>query len=163
MIIRFKNGSNSLHLWCISQALIRFVKWTSFNSCGTQISSFFISPRLFICLWTVDVVIFIFSSILCTVTLWCNSIKALILSSSTSLGRTERSSSLSEKSSERNLIKQFRHCLSFKTLSPYKSHNFLATCSAFFPLRKYKVKYDEKALKIDAKETKLCELFSKAS
>ena len=63
----FINSGNPL-LRCLSQALIRFVECISFNSCGTQISSFFTSPRLFIYLWTVDFGIFNFSLISRTVT-----------------------------------------------------------------------------------------------
>ena len=47
--ICFKKGSISLRLRWKSQALMRFVKWISFNSCGIQISSFSTSPRR--CIW----------------------------------------------------------------------------------------------------------------
>ena len=43
VINRFKKGSNSLRLRCQSQALMRFIKWISFDSCGIQISSFLTS------------------------------------------------------------------------------------------------------------------------
>ena len=99
------------NLRCKSQALMRFVKRISFNSCGIQISSFLTSPRR--CIWRsiVDFVIFNISSISCTVTWRSDLIIALIWSSSPSFGRSERCSSLNEKSPERNLSNQFRHCL----------------------------------------------------
>ena len=66
---------------------------------------------------------------------------ALIWSLTTSFGRPERSSSLSEKSPERNLSNQFQHCLSFKASSSYTLRNFLAARTAFFPLQNKKAKY----------------------
>ena len=72
VIIRLKKGSNSLRLRCKLQALMRFVKWISFNSSGIQILNFVTSQRR--CIWgsIVDFGIFNISSISRTVTwqLW---------------------------------------------------------------------------------------------
>ena len=131
-----KKGSNSLRLRWKSQALMRFVKWISFNSCGIQISSFLTSPRR--CLWRSidDFDIFNISSISRTVTWRFDSIMALIWSSSTLFGLPELYSSLNEKFPERNLSNQFRHCLSFKASSRYTSRKFSAARAAFFLLWK---------------------------
>ena len=144
-MIRFKKESNLLRLRCKSQALMLFVKWISFNSCGIQISSFLTSPRRCMWRWIVDLRIFNIYSISRKVTWWSDSIMALNRSSSTSFGRPERCSSSREKSPERNVSNQFRHCLSFKTSSSCTSYNCLAACVTLFPLGNEKAEYDENA------------------
>ena len=74
----FQKGSNSLRLRCNSQALMLFVKWISFNSCGIPISRFLTNPRRCIWLSIVDFGTFNISSNSCTVTWRSDSIMVLI-------------------------------------------------------------------------------------
>ena len=127
MIIRFKKGSNSLRLRCKSQALMRFVKWISFNTCGIQISDFLTSTGRYIWRTIVDFGISNISLISRTVTWRSDSIMASIWSSPTSFGRPEHCSFLSEKSQERNLSNKFRHCLSFLRLPQHTHHVLLSS------------------------------------
>ena len=130
MIIPFKKGSNTLRLICKSQALMRFVKWISFNSCGIQISSFLTSRtyiRVIYVVYDGRLFILVFLTFLQSLTQLHDDPIQLWLWYGHQLHLVDLNvAHLWVKSPQSGITNQFWHSLSFKASSPYTSRIFLA-------------------------------------
>lgn len=108
-------------LICIMQTWIPCVKWISFNSCKTGISSFLVSQRHFKLFSIVVCDTFNISAISFTIIWWSKSITALVWSTSTSISRPEYWSSLIKISPARKFFRQYSDCVLLRS-QQYKLH-----------------------------------------
>ena len=109
VIIRFKNGLISFHFSSDSQMETRSIKFFTVNSRGTQVSSFFWYPvlckRFKTVLWSTCSSVAMSQDEICRST----SIFLRISSNFSTIGRPERSLSLTSKFPERKRANQFWH------------------------------------------------------
>ena len=114
VIIHFINSSISFRFSSNPQMETRSIKFFTVNSCGTQVSSFFLYPVLW--KWFKTVLWSIFSSVAMSQDEICRytSIFLRISSTFSTIGRPGWGSSLTSKFSERKRANQFWHWRSLK-------------------------------------------------